>query len=354
MASQKIPNVQKAWLCTAQGKPAKSLKHTSDWPVPKKLEPGEVLIRVQAAALNPVGWKLMKMLPNFIARRPHVAEHDLAGVVVGSNGNELKAGDEVFGWVPMWLTAKTGQGALAQFVRVPEDHLVCRPKEVTPVEAAGLTLAGLTAYQAIHEIANVTTHQTVFVSGGSTAVGAFAIQFAKAIGAKVIATASGKNEAFVRGLGADEFIDYTKINIPQELTQKPPYPKFNVIFDAVGNVDPSLYTQSEAYLAPNGVFVTTGPFPQTFSVSEIWKLFRTFSAIITPRWLGGTNREYKFVSVKNSHEDLKKIAKLIRDGMVKPVIDSVFNFDDTVKAFDRIMTTRATGKVVVKVYPSVD
>lgn len=87
---------------------------------------------------------------------------------------------------------KTRQGALSQFVRIPADHLAIRPPNVTPVQAAGLTLAGLTAYQALHGLANIEADQTVFISGGSTAVGAFAIQLAKAAGAKVIATASGR------------------------------------------------------------------------------------------------------------------------------------------------------------------
>lgn len=193
------------------------------------------------------------------------------------------------------LTMKTRQGALGQFARVPADHLVLRPPNVTPVEAAGLTLAGLTAYQALFHIAHLEADQSVFISGGSTAVGAFAIQLAKAIGAKVIATASGRNEGFIRALGADEFMDYTQLDVPRYLAEQAPSPKFNVIFDAVGSADPSLYTLGEAYLSPNGIFVTTGPLPQRASVAEFWKLLKTLGAIITPRWLGGTKRAYKYV-----------------------------------------------------------
>jgi NADPH:quinone reductase-like Zn-dependent oxidoreductase len=190
---------------------------------------------------------------------------------------------------------KTGQGALAQYVRVPVDHLVLRPPNITPIQAAGITLASLTAYQAVFDIAGLEAEQSICISGGSTAVGAFAIQLAKASGAKVTAIASAKNEDFVRGLGADEFIDYTKMDVPKYLVQRAPSPKFNIIFDTVGSVDSTLYTLSEAYLAPNGTFVTTGPLPQATSVSEIWKLLKTFSAVITPRWLGGTKRSYRYV-----------------------------------------------------------
>lgn len=102
------------------------------------------------------------------------------------------------------LSRATSQGALAQYVRVPADHLAIRPSNVTPVQAAGVTLAGQTAYGALLDCGKLEAGQTVLINGGSSAVGAFAIQIAKAKGAKVVATASGKNEAFVRRLGADE------------------------------------------------------------------------------------------------------------------------------------------------------
>lgn len=195
------------------------------------------------------------------------------------------------------LSIKTGQGALAQFVRLPADHLVIRPHNVTPVQAAGLSLAGLTAYQILHKIAEIEPEQTVFINGGSTAVGAFAIQMAKAAGAKVIATASAKNEDFVLGLGADEFIDYTKVDLTKYLVNWAPSPKFNIFLDAVGLINPTMYTSSGAYLAPDGIFVTTGPLPQKGSISEVWQLLKTFTAIMTPRWLGGVRQTYRHVNL---------------------------------------------------------
>jgi NADPH:quinone reductase-like Zn-dependent oxidoreductase len=226
---------------------------------------------------------------------------------------------------------KTGQGALAQFVRVPADNLVIRPHNVTPIQAAGLSLAGLTAYQVLHEIAEIEAEQTVFINGGSTAVGAFAIQIAKAAGAKVSATASAKNEDFVRGLGADEFIDYSKVNLAKYLVDKAPSPKFNIIFDAVGLIESTLYTSSGAYLAPGGIFVTTGPLPQKGSASEFWQLLKTFGAILTPSWLGGPSQAYRRVNliftyqnknssenrivvVANKQKDLQALQKLVMDG----------------------------------------
>jgi len=314
---------------------------------------GEVLIKVQAGALNPVGWKLMKFIPNLFANRPHIAEHDFSGVIVDSNGTEFSNGDNVYGWIPPELRSETRQGALAEYIRLPSGSFVLRPSNITPVEAAGITLAGLTSYHALINIGKLEPEQTVFVNGGSSAVGAFAIQIAKAKGARVVATASGKNEAFVRKMGADEFIDYTKAPLHQYLSQNIPSPKYHIIYDAVGLIDPSLFTHSAKYLAPDGIFITTGPMPKNFSGSEMWKLVRTIGAILVPSWLGNVNRRYSLFFTKNSLDDIKALQELVSSGAVRPVVDSVYQFDDVHKAYDRIISGRATGKVVVKVDPTV-
>lgn len=206
------------------------------------------------------------------------------------------------------LQRKTRQGTLTQYLKIPAEYVLHRPSTVTPIEASGITLAAMTSYQALHTIAQLEPEQTILINGGSSAVGAFAIQIAKARGAKVVATASGKNEDFVRRMGADEvckfmiilslanivtqFIDYTQISLHQYLEENAPNPKYQVIYDAVALLDPSLYTFSKAYLAPNGVFITTGPMPHGFTISEIWNLLRTLGAICTPWWLGGVKAKY--------------------------------------------------------------
>ena len=203
------------------------------------------------------------------------------------------------------LQRKTRQGTLTQYLKVPAEYVLHRPATVTPIEASGIALAAMTSYQALHAIAQLEPEQTILINGGSSAVGAFAIQIAKARGAKVVATASGKNEDFVLRMGADEvckfmtilslvmqFIDYTRIPLHQYLKENAPNPKYQVIYDAVALLDPSLYTFSKAYLAPNGVFITTGPMPHGFTISEIWNLLRTLGAICTPWWLGGVKAKY--------------------------------------------------------------
>lgn len=130
------------------------------------------------------------------------------------------------------LSLKTRQGALQQYAKLPASHLVLRPSDITPTEASGIALAGETAWQALFNVGKLEAGQTVFINGGSSTVGAFAIQFAKAKGATVITSASSKNEAFVRGLGADEFFDYTKEPLYEYLEKNPPSTKYHLFLDA--------------------------------------------------------------------------------------------------------------------------
>jgi NADPH:quinone reductase-like Zn-dependent oxidoreductase len=146
----------------------------------------------------------MRHAPNSLFKR--IAEHDFAGEVVDPNGSDFKVGENIYGMIDVSHSLFTRQGSLTSYTFAPAACIVRRPSNVTPVEAAGLTLAGLTAYQALFDLGKLEKGQTVFINGGSTSVGAFAIQLAKAKGCKVVASASGKNEQFVKDLGADEVL----------------------------------------------------------------------------------------------------------------------------------------------------
>jgi NADPH:quinone reductase-like Zn-dependent oxidoreductase len=160
------------------------------------------------------------------------------------------------------------------------------------------------------EIAKLESGQTVFVNGGSSCIGAMAIQIAKARGVRVVACASGRNEELVRNLGADEvsvlwvifkgctdsiqFFDYTKRPLHEQLRDDPPNPKFHAFIECVGIIDPSLYLYSPAYLAPGAPFITSGPLPSGLALNDILlTLKQAFEALIRPTWLGGVNRPYK-------------------------------------------------------------
>jgi NADPH:quinone reductase-like Zn-dependent oxidoreductase len=147
----------------------------------------------------------MHLLPNVVARRPYdAAEFDLAGTVVLSRSPLHSPGDKVFGFIDAGLQTTTKQGALAEYTRMPGDRLAKRPKGASAADYAGASLTAQTAHMALVDVAGLQEGQTVFVNGGSSSVGLYAIQIAKAMGLKVWASASGKNEEFVRGLGADE------------------------------------------------------------------------------------------------------------------------------------------------------
>ncbi|KAJ2917214.1 hypothetical protein MD484_g3212, partial [Candolleomyces efflorescens] len=310
MTSSEIPDTQKAWVSVRRGVPRRALVLKEDWPVLKAPQANEVLVKIKAAGLNPVGWKFLKLTPNWVAKRPHGEEYDFSGTVVDAHeSKEYSVGDEVYGWIwPIGLQQTTKQGTLSEYIRVPETHIVKRPSNITPIEAAGIQLAGLTALQALDDV-KLEEGQTIFINGGSTAVGSFAIQIAKMRGAKVICSTSGKNEEYVRKLGADEkadsrivhpsiqVIDYTKVGPLHTYLSRtqPPTTKYNVFFEAVGLFDPSLYTHSAKYLAPNGAYISTGPQPwnKGFSLGLIPQGFRLVGAISLPTFLTGIKAKFQ-------------------------------------------------------------
>jgi len=343
MSSNDIPQNQSAWLSTKRGDPRQTLVLKTDYPVPSNLKDDEVLVKIYAAALNPIGWKLMRFAPNFIAKRPYIAEHDFAGTIVYPNKSNFSKGDAVFGWIPPQLTFQTGQGALAQYVRVPADHVAPKPSNVDFTQASGMALVGMTAFQCL-KLAGLEAGQTIFINGGTTGVGSTAIQIAKAKGCRVVATTSTPNVDIVKGLGADEVIDYKTVDVIAHLKKNPPSPKFHVIFDTVGN-SADLFTASPAYLAPSGVFASVGV--STGGFGNMLKAF--FKTQLLPTWLGGTNRKFITIFVSNNKDYLLAVGDLVAEGKVKPLMDSTYSFNDVLKAYERIMTGRAKGKVVVQV-----
>jgi NADPH:quinone reductase-like Zn-dependent oxidoreductase len=165
--------------------------------------PGEALVRVAATGVNPVDWKFregfFKDLP-----LPFTPGGDFCGTIeeLGPETSGFKAGDIVFG------CAKGSVGAEAEYLAVPIKNMALKPRTVEPVEAAGVPLAGMTAWQGLFVHGHLKSGETVLILGASGSVGAFAVQLAKGVGARVIGTASGENVAELRKLGCDEAVDY--------------------------------------------------------------------------------------------------------------------------------------------------
>ncbi|KAF8189858.1 hypothetical protein K438DRAFT_1832203 [Mycena galopus ATCC 62051] len=335
-----------AWFVVQRGHPTKALQLKTGLPVPNNLPEGHVLVKVQAVALNPAGYKLMTLAPNFLIRRPHLAENDVAGVVVDPNGSEFSAGDRVFGSPSMKL------GTLAEYVVLPSSCLALVPPNISSIEAAGLGVVIATAYQGLVEKLKIESGQTVFINGGSSAIGLSAIQIAKSMGCRVVATASAKNKERLLSLGVDEFIDYTQAPLVEQLLSKPPSPKFHGIFETIGLADPALYLHSASYLASGGMYLTAGDMPDT--LGKYIQLFRQFfEGFLRPTWLGGVPRKFSPFIVNLEKKAIETVRDLVARGDVKPIVDSVHSFDrdGVLKAYEKLMSKRAVGKVVIQVAP---
>lgn len=145
----------------------------------------------------------MRLVPNSFFKR--ISEHDFAGEVVDANGEpRFEVGDQVFGAISLGESFRSGQGALAQYAYVSAKTITHRPEDISPIEASGIAIVAMTAYTALYQVGKLEAGQRIFINGGTTSVGIYAIQFAKALGCKVYASASGKNEEFLKSLGVDE------------------------------------------------------------------------------------------------------------------------------------------------------
>src|SRR5436190_18672026 len=192
-------------------------------------KPGEnqVLVKVKAAAVNPVDWKIRDGLGEmFGLKLPLILGCEVAGTVEMAPSRtgikDFAAGDEVYGY----LSAHSG--GYAEYVTAPASEFVHKPKQIDFDTAAAVPVAALTAWQGIFDHGELASGQRILITGASGAVGSMAVQLAKNKGAYVIGTGSGRNEEFVRKLGADEFIDYKKAKFEEEVTG------VDVVFDTVG------------------------------------------------------------------------------------------------------------------------
>lgn len=213
MATEDMPQTMKAWLVTKNGEPRDALALKTDIPVPTTVKAGNLLIRVQYAALNPADLNFMANIPNWVPfRRNPTVGLDFAGQVVkvgasvsssSSLGDTISVGSDVCGSFNV-LSVAIGRGSLAEYIEIPATKVALRPKNLEPREAAGaLGIAGQTAYIVLKE-ASIKAGDRVLVNGASGGVGSVLVQVAKAKGAVVYGVCSGGNAEFVKGLGADE------------------------------------------------------------------------------------------------------------------------------------------------------
>jgi NADPH:quinone reductase-like Zn-dependent oxidoreductase len=297
---------------------------TIDEPI---LTENQVLIRVEYASVNPVDWKVRngtaRFLTGFIKPKPafQILGGDVAGEIeaVGSAVTGFQKNDKVcaiLGGIP--------GGGYAEKVAVDVSQIALMPKSLDFKASAALPLTGLTAFQALKK-ANLRANQNILVNGASGGVGIFAVQIAKAMGAKVTAVCSQRNAAFVLSLGANSVIDYEKEDFTK-ITKS-----FDVIYDAVGN---SSLKKCKPILSKSGVYITTVPDPISLIQS---KLLPYFSA-----------RRVVPIITKPSGEDLAVLATLVDKYQIKIPIDAAFPLKNAAAAHDYSETGRVKGKLVLR------
>ncbi|SDL42049.1 NADPH:quinone reductase [Janthinobacterium sp. OK676] len=305
--------------------------------------PGELLVRVHAVGLNPIDNLIPKgdFKPILKTRLPATLGSDLAGVVVAVGGGvtRFRVGDAVYASI-----FDTPHGSLAEFAIVPEQAAALKPANLDFVQAASIPMVGLTAWQAMHERMQLKPGQKVFIPAGSGGIGTFAIQLAKYLGARVGTTTSTANVELVRGLGADEVIDY----------KKQPFEDLLRDYDAVlGTVRGDGLEKALQIVKPGSHVVSLiGPpdaaFARARGMNVVLKLV---FGLLSRKIIGLAQRRgasYAFHFVRPDGGQLARIAALLEAGTIRPVIDGVFPFAEAKQALDYLAQGRARGKVVVQ------
>ena len=288
-----------------------------DAPRPEPKE-DEILIRVAAAGVNPVDAKVRGGAFKVGLQLPMIPGYDVSGVVekVGEKVPGTKAGDAVYAYLRL-----TRGGADAEFTIAKQDEVAPKPAKLTYEEAAAVPLAALTAWQALVERAELREGQTVLIHGGSGGVGSFAVQIAKARGAKVIATASGANQDLLKQLGADQAIDYKTTRFETIARE------VDVVLDTVAG---ETLARSYGVVKKGGMIVSILGQPDKTELEK--------------RGIRGVG-----ILVRPNATQLAEIGKLIDAGKIKPIVSQVFPLAEAAKAHQQIETGHTRGKIVLKV-----
>lgn len=281
---------------------------------------GEVLLRVHAAGVNPLDWKVRAgHVQEWLKHRlPLIPGWDVSGVVeaVGPDVTAFKIGDAVYGMLDFMRN-----GAYAQYVAARTRDLALKPRSIDHVQAAAVPLAALTAWQSLFEVAGLASWHTVLIHAAAGGVGHFAVQFAKWKGAKVIGTASASNESFLRELGADEVIDYRTTQFEEVVSE------VDVVLDPIGG---DTQQRSWKVLKKGGILVAT-------------------LGISSPKAAREHGVLSQGVRVHPDTAQLTQIATLIDAGNLKPAVTTVLPLAEAARAHELSQTGHVRGKIVLQV-----
>jgi len=278
----------------------------------------EALVRVIASGVNPADPLTLsgKYAKEFGTHLPLIPGYEIAGVVekTGANITKLKVGDAVYGY-------PTFGGGWADYVTVKEWEVAAKPKSLNLVEAAAVPMGALTAWQSLVDVAKLQPGQTILIHGGSGGVGSFAIQIAKARGARVIATASTANQDLLKQLGADVAVDYTKTRFEDVAKD------VDAVLDPVGK---ETLARSYGAVKKGGIVMCLVALPDR---AELQK-----------RGIHGAA-----ISVHPDAADLTEIARLIDAGKIKPTVTQVLPLSEAIAAQQQAATHHTRGKVVLRI-----
>lgn len=298
----------------------------TDVPKPEPKE-HEVLIQIEYAAVNPVDWKIREgMLKNRLPHEfPIIPGWDASGTIaeVGSNADNFNVGDEVFAYCRKPIVHA---GTYAEYICFDADHVALKPKNISFAEAAGIPLVALTAWQALFDFAKLKPHQNILIHAGSGGVGSYAIQFAKQHQATVWTTCSEKNIPYVKELGADHVIDYTKENFAKVI-QDQFKEGIDVVFDTVGG--PTL-KDSVPLVKKGGTLIT-------------------ITEMVDPTIGEKNGIKAGFVFVRPNGKELTEIAHLIEQGKIKVPHTTEMSLNDASLAQAKSQEGHCKGKIVLKV-----
>ena len=275
--------------------------------------PGEVLIQIKAAGVNPVDWKIREGLLRF--RLPHqfpiIPGWDAAGTIVGT-------GEAVYAYCRKPIVK---DGTYTEYVAVPRSNVAPKPKTLSFIEAASVPLAALTAYQSLFDAAGLKRGQTVLIHAAGGGVGGFAVQLAKLAGARVIATASKGKHDYVKSLGADEVIDHRAVDFRRVVRD------VDVAFDTVGG---ETQQHSAEVVRRGGVLVS-------------------ILALENAEAIRKRGVEPKYVFVRPNAAQLRRLTTWLEAGKLRTTIAKVFPLRDAAKAHALIERGHVTGKIVLEV-----
>jgi alcohol dehydrogenase len=286
------------------------------------IQPGQLLVEVQAASVNPIDWKICEGIASkrFELPFPIILGVDFSGIVyaAGSEVSGYKSGDEVYG---MSMILDHGTGSLAEFINVIPKRIAHKPANLSHVEAGSLPLAGVSAWQALVDFMHLKPSQKVLIHGGAGGIGSLAIQIAKYLGAYIATTVSAENMKYVQSLGANEVIDYKNQNFATLLKD------YDAVFDNVGG---DTYTNSFKVLKKGGVIVSMREAPNE-------KLMKQY----------GVKAIYEMTDINT--ERLMKLTELVEQNRLNIQIDKTFSLDQARQALVHLKTGHPRGKVVIRV-----